>query len=492
MTGNGETSILSGVFDTDDPYFLSKLFEVDNQAWRPGINGGNSAFRDTIRNVPVRKASEIPDLKLDYTTGFEEEKDPEDDSNCKFPESSITKLNAGAAANAENIAKALNLGQECVVAATVDLGSEVPKNWLESLLGTDASELKGNMNSSGCGDFSTSLNNIFNEMSSLKCQMSKTQSSEEITFNTGSSIKILFVAPDPRTREGIEAVTDRLTRQLQFYMGTQPKVREYADLPITYYNAALSAWRTGFNELTRNIDAWLKDNPISITVRNTTINAKINNLSKIFISTDISTEAEADVILSVENIATETAVMKIQEALGMNAMPANARTYIQSQVSNQTTSRQDQIISQINQNKITVNSNDEIYLEIQGSVSDSVINAEIANQYDIKIHTAMKSSMSIGETVAANIVAGIKIEQELIVDSGGLDDAWEDVLDSGTERTKIRKDASKSFWSGLFTSTTIVLIVAAIVAAIAAYYYLKSQSPGGLTKSFMKFGRRYR
>jgi len=490
---DNDTTVLSSVFDTDEPHFLSDLFQIDNVIYRPNQE-------QVIGNVPVRRADEIPNLMLDYgQLGAESSQKlkamtsgPEQDVGCSFDPPSAGKVLAGAGVNSARIAEALGLDSECVISATTNLGNEVPKNWWESLVGTNAAQIDGNMNSTNCGDFSTSLNTIFNEMSSLKCQMSKTVSDVAITFNSSSRIKIMFVAPDPRTRDGIQSVTDSLTRQVEFYMRTQPNVRDYFGLPIEYFNAALSAWRSGFNELTRTLDSWLKDNPISITIRNTTINAKIANLTTLFVSTDMDTDTEAAVIMSVENIATETAIQKIQEALGLNSMPPNARTYIESQVANQTTSRQDQILSQINQNSITVNADDEIYLEIQGSVSNSVINASIENQYDIKVHTAMKSSMSIGETVASNIVAGIKIEQDLITESKGLEDPWKDVLDTGTERLAIRKKASSDFWGGLFASGSVVMIVGIIVAAIAAYYYMQSQSPGGAIKKFTGFGRRYR
>ena len=114
----------------------------------------------------------------------------------------------------------------------------------------------------------------------------------------------------------------------------------------------------------------------------------------------------------------------------------------------------------------------------------------VDSSIDVKIFTAMKSAISIGEEVAQHIVTGLTIERQVEQESDGVDDTWQAALDASTERARLRTDETKSFWGGLFTSTSVVIIVAVIVAAIAAYYYMQSQSPGGAIKKFTGYGRR--
>ncbi len=481
---------LSQSASSDNPYFLSDMF-LRNATPFPGRTSRG------IQPVGVRNGDQIQLKAIDYgedsstnTNMAEPAQLPEDRgcSNPPNPSSSQSILN-GAAANAENIAKTLGLSQPCIQAAKAKLSvSAGSQTWLDTLLGgRDKTNVDQQMLSSGCGSFSTSLNNVFNEMASLRCQYTNISSSTNSATYNNVQVSVSINSPSADSVAAITEVAHDFDNQIRYYNELRPSPSDFpSNASLEVINAFTSSWERGRNQLVNAKAQFLADNPLTVSLTDSSITARSIASVKYEEITDLDAATAQNVLTSVENIATETAVQKLQQALGVHALPPNTREYIQNQVSNVTTTRETQIVSLINDNNLVVDQNSAIKIEIFGRVSNSTIDAMASSSIDVKVLTTIKSAVSIGETVASHIVTGLQIEQSHSTQSDGIDGLWADALDASTERARFRKDENQTFWTGMW-------IVVAIIACIVLYFgyqYLKARTGGGM-KGGMNYGRRY-
>jgi hypothetical protein len=481
---------LSQSADSDNPYFLSDMF-LRNATPFPGRTSR------AIQPVGVRSGDQIQLKAIDYGEDPATNTNmaaatilPEDRgcSNPPNPSSSQSILN-GAAANAENIAKTLGLSQPCVQAAkaklTVSAGSQ---SWLDTLMGNrDKTNIDNQMMSSGCGSFSTSLNNVFNEMASLRCQYTSMTSNTASAIYNNVQVSVSINSPSAESVAAITEVAHDFDNQIRYYNELRPSPSDFpSNASLEVINAFTSSWERGRNQLVNAKAQFLADNPLTVSLTNSTITARSIASVKYEEITDLDATTAQNVMTSIENVATETAVQKIQQALGVHALPPNSREYIQNQVSNVTTTRETQIVNLINQNNLVIDQNSAIKIDIFGRVSNSTIDAMATGSVDVKVLTTLKSAVSIGETVASHIVTGLQIEQSHDTQSDGIDGLWADALDASTERARFRKDENETFWTGMW-------IVGAIIACVVLYFgyqYLTARTGGGI-KGGMKYGRRY-
>jgi hypothetical protein len=314
-----------------------------------------------------------------------------------------------------------------------------------------------------------------------------------MTSNTAATIYNnvqVSVSINSPSAESVAAITEvalDFDNQIRYYNELRPSPSDFpSNARLEVINAFTSAWERGRNQLVNAKAQFLADNPLTVSLTNSTITARSIASVKYEEITDLDATTTQNVMTSIENVATETAVQKIQQALGVHALPPNSREYIQNQVSNVTTTRETQIVNLINQNNLVIDQNSTIKIDISGRVSNSTIDAMATGSVDVKVLTTLKSAVSIGETVASHIVTGLQIEQSHSTQSDGIDDLWADALDASTERARFRKDENQTFWTGMW-------IVAAIIACVVLYFgyqYLTARTGGGI-KGGMKYGRRY-
>jgi hypothetical protein len=147
---------------------------------------------------------------------------------------------------------------------------------------------------------------------------------------------------------------------------------------------------------------------------------KIKRETKISVMSEFDSNTTAKIKTTISNVASDTAIQNIQQSLGVNALPPNAREYVKKSVTDVTEQRTNQIINQLSDNKITSSQRTGTVIEVTGRVSGTTLNAMAKSTIDVKVHTAMKSAISIGEEIASNIVTALKTEHSIITQSDGI------------------------------------------------------------------------
>jgi hypothetical protein len=175
-----------------DPFFLSKIFYPNGT--------------DYSKLVPFqpRDIKNIPNLLLDYgedpsTTPYTGPAVlPEDVGNaaCEMPDpTDPNALLAGQAVNAGKIADALGLSETCKEDMMTKLRVASGKgNAFATLVGqmSNKTDFDNTMSAEGCGEFSTTLDEIFSLTSTLRCQYSKLSNNNDVEIASNNGIKIII------------------------------------------------------------------------------------------------------------------------------------------------------------------------------------------------------------------------------------------------------------------------------------------------------------
>ena len=488
MAGSGTRT--TPIFDSstsDNPYFLTDMF------FGPHTDIADRR-QDRIRPVVVSSGENLRTTDLNYggsSTSYPAVSAGTNGENgCNAPSNVNTEnILKGAAENVEAIGKSLGLSQPCIQTAKTHLGTATPVNnsWLNALTGgVDKTSLDTAMENAGCGQFSTSLTNVFNQMSSLKCQFTNMTVQTDAQTLSNASVTVKIIQPSAENITYIRAIARDYDEQIQYHELHRPQPSEYAGFSLELVNVFLSSWERGKTELIRSKEHFLSENPVIATLQGSTINAESVATSKITTMTEMNASQQTSIIRDIKNTATETAVQKIQSSVGLGALGDNAREYVQQQVSNVTETRENQIVNMLNQNKLRAVNTSSVEVQITGRVSGSTINAMAKSDVDVKVQTALKSAIAIGEQVASQIVTALGIEHSLINRSDGIDNVAQGILNAQSERAKLRKEESESWWGGFFTIFAVIAIILIVVGGYFGYQYLQSRT-GGKT---MGYGRR--
>jgi hypothetical protein len=461
-----------------DPFYLTDLFLGDHT--------NPARATDRIRPVAVRSGNQIASDNLDYAN--DPNGDP-GDSACTMPSTNAQMTTAQISDNWEKLAKTLGLNEQCTQTAREVLYNATPTNngWLAALAGNtiDKTYLDNQMSAKGCGSFSTNLNSVYNQMSSLKCQYTKMIATNSTDVKNGANVTVRIVQPSAEAAAEIREILRDYDDHIRSYDLNRPTPAEFIGMSLEMVNVFLSTHERGRAELIRSKNAFQTENPIIASISNSTINAFSKATTTISTIAEFNSTTSASVKTAIKNAATATAVSHIEQSLGLGALPPNARNFVQSQVNDITEQRTNQILSQITQNTVRDRSGAGTVIEITGRVSGSTIIAMADSTVDAKVHSSMKSAISIGEEIASNIVTALDSEHSLLTQSDGVGDSIQAVLNAASERAKYRKEENQSFWGGFFTTTSVIIIVFIIVGGYFGYKYLQGRTGGG-----MRYGRR--
>jgi hypothetical protein len=462
-----------------DPFYLTDLFLGDHT--------NPARATDRIRPVPVRSGNQIASDNLNYAN--DPSGDP-GDSACTMPSTNAQMTTAQISDNWEKLAKTLGLNEQCTQTARETLVNLTPTssgfwNNISGGSSVDKTYLDNQMQAKGCGSFSTNLNSVYNQMSSLKCQYTKMIATNSTDVKNNANVTVRIIQPSAEAAAEIKEILRDYDDHIRSYDLTRPTPAEFIGMSLEMVNVFLSTHERGRAELIRSKNAFQTENPIIASISNSTINAVSKATTTTSTIAEFDSTSSASVKTSIKNAATATAISHIEQSLGLGALPPNARNFVQSQVNDITEQRTNQILSQITQNTVRDRSGVGTVIEITGRVSGSTIIAMAESTVDAKVHSSMKSAISIGEEIASNIVTALDSEHLLITQSDGVGDAIQGVLNAASERARYRKEENQSFWGGFFTTTSVIIIVFIIVGGYFGYKYLQARTVGG-----MKYGRR--
>jgi hypothetical protein len=380
----------------------------------------------------------------------------------------LTKLTAGEVANAEAIGKALGMSEKCVQATKEYFQQDIsdPNAWsFASFLGVphDRSRTDSFMNSEGCGDFFSSLQNVYSSMARMRCQFTNIKNESEIRSVNSSNITVRVRGATPETARLIVKIQEDYQKQISDYRREErPSLSEQAALyreSPELYNAIMASYEQGLLDLQRALEHYTDEHPIEGNMIGSTISISQKMRSEVVIMDDISPEENADIKTEIETLASESAIQKIQEEIGLGALPPNARAFVE-QNSKQISEEQiDQTMSIINQNKMKVDNKGGIIIEVYGSMLGSTIILSTESEIDVKVQTSIASAISLAEQVTSRVVSGLKVERHLIYKGEGVTDVWGKIISGATERFGITAITDTVYW-----------IAIAIVIAVFAYF----------------------
>jgi hypothetical protein len=278
-----------------------------------------------------------------------------------------------------------------------------------------------------------------------------------------SNITIRVRGATPETARLIVKIQQDYQKQISDYRREErPSLSEQATLyreSPELYNAIMASYEQGLLDLQRALEHYTDEHPIEGNMIGSTISISQKLRSEVVIMDDISPEENADIKTEIETLASESAIQKIQEEIGLGALPPNARAFVEQNSKQISEEQVDQTMSIINQNKMKVDNKGGIIIEVYGSMLGSTIILSTESEIDVKVQTSIASAISLAEQVTSRVVSGLKVERHLIYKGEGVTDVWGKIISGATERFGITAITDTVYW-----------IAIAIVIAVFAYF----------------------
>jgi hypothetical protein len=457
----------------EDTFCLHKLFWPDGEPedgypdFKEREPRGNADFKGPVIDYGDKTGTKLKPSDIL----------PEDDTGFDCPELQKTepdKLLAGEAANVKEIAKTLGLEEKCIQAASQHLDIDLnDQTWLTTLLGKskDRSTMDTYMDSKGCGDFFTSLQNTFSAMTRLRCQWNKIKNQSTTRSVITTNININIDEPSDRAKELINQITLSYQDQINEYRKTKLSNEERIAMldkygkkkSKEYIQVIDEAYYIGERSLQAAMRFWQEENPLRAIMKDSKIQIKTKTGTTITIMNDIEADTDSSIIEDISRIASEAAIQNIQKEIGIGSLPDNCREFIQQTTDDLVEEQAEQIVEVINGNSVEVVDRTEIIINIYGSMLGSSIIIATDAEVDVKIYTCIASAIKLSEQVTSHIVAGVKVERTYIYKSEGITDLWAKIIDGATERHIVDDISDTVFW-----------IAVVVIIAIFAYFYLNS------------------
>jgi hypothetical protein len=278
------------------------------------------------------------------------------------------------------------------------------------------------MMESGCGTFAVAASTILNETANISCTLNSSLTGSTTEVNAGARITVRTIRPSD---EAIAIILDSTNKQ-------QAKIAEavIADVVIPQWMAASpEIARMKFEMKQKNIDAMSKalekhieENPTSADMNDTNVTALLKNTVKLKSSQNITTNHKAKMEDSIKSIAAAAAEQKMSQDLGFRAGSANSKQIVQQKVDNIFKSEKKNIEEKISTSFTKAVSSNEILVEVQGAINGGDLILDMMVQTNVQTSQAVKSGISIGHRVAAELGAEILTTTDTSSKSAGFDD----------------------------------------------------------------------
>lgn len=276
------------------------------------------------------------------------------------------------------------------------------------------------MQEKGCGSFAVAASTIMNETASISCTLNSTLSGQTTEVNSGAKITVKTKRPSQASIARILESTEKQQANIAAAVMKDVVIPSWMDKEMA--RQKFENHQKSIANLTKALEKHIEENPTSSDLENSTINARINNKVKLKSEQKIKMAHKAKIGDSIKSIAAAAAEQKMSADLGFQAASGNSKQLIQQKVDNIFESEKTSIDEKITNSFTKAVSSNEILIEIEGAIRASDLNLDMMVQTNVQTAQAVKSGISIGHRVAAELGAEVLSSNEDETKSDGFND----------------------------------------------------------------------
>lgn len=310
-----------------------------------------------------------------------------------------------------------------VVAPFAVGGANTNTNSMESYTDTG-------MSSEGCGKISVTANAIKMEQTSMTCNMNKTINTAKMRTLTSANLLIETIAPKGEALTAINSMNIELAAniaaaQADVIANSDGPTAELASMAIalaTAGPAAVAMYQIASDAMVKVYGDKLKafqkiaelnsqtatdfsfNNPITAGITGTEMNQSITSAVTISSEQNINSVAKTTMKASMARMAKAVALDKVKTHIGPGSIQDSAKTMVSKSVDDSILKSDKNVEETITENKMSVDTGNNITLRVHGPMRGSEINQTLNSQVSVTVMQAVKKSVEIGNTVATKII----------------------------------------------------------------------------------------
>lgn len=326
------------------------------------------------------------------------------------------------------------------------------------------------MQEKGCGSFAVAASTIMNETASISCTLNSTLTGQTTEVNAGARITVKTKRPSQASIALILESTNKQQAQIAAAAMKDVAIPSWMATSPELAKMKFEMQQKNIANLTKALEKHIEENPTSADLVNSTINARINNKVKLKSEQKITMAHQAKIGDSIKSIAAAAAEQKMSADLGFQAASGNSKQLIQQKVDNIFKSEKQSIDEKITNSFTKAVSSNEILIEIEGAIRESDLNLDMMVQTNVQTSQAVKSGISIGHRVAAELTSEVLGSQEDETKSDGFNDLVKAANDGLANQIKAKGesdaatlgamgDAMGGMFSGMFLMMLLPLII---------------------------------
>ena len=302
------------------------------------------------------------------------------------------------------------------------------------------------MQESGCGSFAIAASTILNETANISCTLNSSLTGQTTEVNAGARITLRTVRPSQEAIKNINETITKLNGDLKDVSIGYPPVQF---MPEEVAKNALIAHQNIVKTQADALKAYIAENPTSANIKDTKVNMTLKNSVKLKASQNITTSHQAKMEDSIKKIAAASAQQRMSADLGFNASSPNSKSIIQNKVNNIFKSEKKNIEEKIQNSFTKAVSSNEILVEVEGSIIGSELNLDMMVQTSVQTSQAVKSGISIGHRVAAEMGSELITTSESDAKAAGFDDLVREANEGLAKQIKAKGESDAATMGGM-------------------------------------------
>lgn len=331
------------------------------------------------------------------------------------------------------IAKSIGMNETCQKASTAFSDQSMTDvdtmaaavSWVGAAAVSNSTTVTNNINESamqekGCGSFAVAASTIMNETASISCTLNSTLSGQTTEVKSGARITIRTKRPSQAAIARILESTEKQQANIAAAVMKDVVIPSWMDKETA--RQKFENHQKSIASLTKALEKHIEENPTSADLEGSSINATINSTVKLKSEQKITAQHKTKIADSIKSIAAAAAEQKMSADLGFQAASGNSKQLIQQKVDNIFNSEKTSIEEKITNSKTKVVNQNEILIEVEGGIKAADLNLDIMVQTNVQTSQAVKSGISIGHRVAAELGAEVLSSNEDKTKSDGFND----------------------------------------------------------------------
>lgn len=298
----------------------------------------------------------------------------------------------------------------------------------------DVTEGEDEQFETGCGSFGLTANKMIASTEAISCTLNQSLTGDEVTISSGTNIRIRTIRPG---LEAIEEANKSVTRMMNSTT-TSPRIPPGASQETVRY--IYDVHRRINEAKLMSIDKFIEGNSMNADFTDSSVDIKIQSDMKIRKTQNISADARKDLERNIKNIAGARASSDLEQNFGFRASDPNTKNVINTYIDKSYTENRKSIEEKIVNSRLNVDENNNITIDVQGSIKNLTFKVDLLAQTNIQTEQAVSSALQLGERVYNEIAGDIVSDQKAKSTVKGLDDMTEKFYD-GVAKIKAEQDA---------------------------------------------------